>query len=72
VPVIVGDERRAVEMSEQLLRRGFLLRAIRYPAVPKGSARLRLTVSLKHSEEDLRELADTLMELSTTASGNSP
>jgi len=38
--------------------------AVRYPTVPRGSARLRLTVSLRHSEEDLEELAGFLRELS--------
>ncbi len=64
IPLVVGEEREAVRISTALLERGVLLRAVRYPTVPKGSARLRLTVSLRHKEEDLEELAELLRELS--------
>jgi len=64
IPIVVGDERKALEISRELAKRGILLRAIRYPTVPLGSARLRLTVNLTHSEEDLKELASHLAELS--------
>jgi len=64
IPIVVGEEREAVRISRALLEKGVLLRAVRYPTVPRGSARLRLTVSLRHSEEDLEELAGFLRELS--------
>ncbi len=65
IPLIVGDEGKTLELSRRLLERGMLLQAIRYPTVPKGRARLRLTVSLRYSEEDLEDLLRALEELLT-------
>lgn len=50
-PVILGDEKKALRVSDALLKEGFLVPAIRPPTVPKGKARLRLTVSAAHSNE---------------------
>jgi len=63
IPIMVGEEEKALRISEGLLRSGILLRAIRYPTVPKGKARLRLTVSLRYREEDIDLLLDRLGEL---------
>ena len=59
-PILIGDEKKAVEISEKLLERGILIPALRYPTVPKGKARLRITVSAAHSEEDLERLFEAL------------
>ena len=53
VPVLVGDERRAVEISNALEEKGFLVSAIRYPTVAKGAARLRVAVSSAHDTDML-------------------
>ena len=63
IPLMVGDEERAIRLSQELLARGILLRAIRYPAVPRGSARLRLTASLSYREEELDKFYTALEEL---------
>ncbi len=63
IPVMIGDEGKAIRLSQELLSRGILLRAIRYPAVPRGSARLRLTASLKYREEELERFYEALEEL---------
>lgn len=60
VPVVVGDERRALEISESLEREGFVVSAIRYPTVAKGAARLRFAVSSAHSEASLRAVASAM------------
>ena len=57
VPVIVGDERKAMEIAARLEREGFLVPAIRYPTVAKGAARLRVSLSAASSDEDIRALA---------------
>ncbi|HEV2208170.1 MAG TPA: 8-amino-7-oxononanoate synthase [Verrucomicrobiae bacterium] len=62
-PLVVGDERRAMEQAAALRARGFLVPAIRFPAVAHGSARLRLTLSASHTAEDVQLLAQTLLEL---------
>ncbi len=64
IPLIVGDERKALEISSKLLDKGILLRAIRYPTVPRGRARLRLTVSLRYTEGNIQKLIDSLKEIS--------
>ncbi len=56
LPLLIGEEKEAVEVSEALLEQGIFIPAIRYPSVPKGKARLRLTVSAAHTEEDLERL----------------
>ena len=59
-PVVVGDERRAVAVSEALERRGFLVPAIRYPTVARGEARLRVAISARHTKDQLSSLAECL------------
>lgn len=52
-PVMIGDEKKTVEMSNMLLERGVLASPIVYPTVPQGTARIRLMPSALHSEEDI-------------------
>ncbi len=56
LPVILGDEKKALEAFEALLRRGIFIPAVRYPTVPKGKARLRVTVSAAHTPRDIEKL----------------
>ncbi|WP_457568710.1 8-amino-7-oxononanoate synthase [Desulfurobacterium sp.] len=62
-PFIVGDAGTAVELSEKLFERGFIIPAIRPPTVPEGTSRLRITVSAGHSKEEIEKLANTISEL---------
>ncbi len=59
-PIIIGDSKRTVAISEHLLKAGFLVSAIRPPTVPKGSARLRVTFSALHQEQQVDQLLDAL------------
>jgi 8-amino-7-oxononanoate synthase len=59
-PIIIGDSRRAVDVSTALLNAGFLVSAIRPPTVPQGSARLRVTFSALHEEHQIDQLLDAL------------
>lgn len=59
-PVIIGDESRAMELSRRLLDEGFLVPAIRYPTVARGSARLRVTLSAAHEGVQIEALAVSL------------
>jgi len=63
VPVIIGDEGKAMEIMAQLKEKGYFISAIRYPTVKKGTARLRITLMSSHTREDLTKLADTLAQL---------
>jgi 8-amino-7-oxononanoate synthase len=57
VPIIVGDEGAAMQLSAKLLEDGYLIPAIRYPTVARGSARLRLTLSAAHELVEVERLA---------------
>jgi len=59
-PLLIGDSERAVKISEALLKKGFLVTAIRPPTVPMGQARLRVTFSANHSEQQVDQLLDVL------------
>jgi len=59
-PLLLGDARAALDASEALEREGFLVTAIRPPTVPQGKARLRITLSAAHSEDDVDGLLDAL------------
>ena len=62
-PLIIGDSGKALQLSEQLLEKGFLIGAVRPPTVPQGSARLRITFSALHEEQQIIQLLDTLEQL---------
>ncbi len=59
-PILVGDAKEALHMSEQLKQLGIMVTAIRPPTVPKGTARLRVTLSAAHSEQQVLQLLDAL------------
>jgi 7-keto-8-aminopelargonate synthetase-like enzyme len=63
LPLMVGDERRATEIADRLLEQGFWVPAIRYPTVKRGAARLRLSLSSAHGENEIHALADALKKL---------
>ena len=60
VPIVVGANDAAVALADGLQRRGFDVRAIRPPAVPDGTARLRVAVNAGVSEADLERFAAAL------------
>ena len=57
VPILVGDEKKALAASAALEARGFLIPAIRYPTVARGAARLRVAIMSAHTPEQLRAAA---------------
>lgn len=59
-PILLGDSQKAVELSQALFNQGFLVSAIRPPTVPKGEARLRITFSANHQEQQIDQLLDAL------------
>jgi 8-amino-7-oxononanoate synthase len=62
VPVVIGDEETALVASRFLEDEGYLVVAIRPPTVPVGTARLRLTFTAQHPDEDVARLADIVRE----------
>lgn len=63
VPLILGDEEKALAASVALEKAGFLVSAIRPPTVPKGTARLRFTFSALHEEQDVVRLIAAVSKL---------
>lgn len=60
VPILIGEDARAVAIAEQLQAQGFDIRAIRPPTVPAGTARLRLSLNANLDEDDLAAFAVAL------------
>jgi 8-amino-7-oxononanoate synthase len=60
VPVVCGDEARALDAARALLELGLLVPAIRPPTVPVGTSRLRIALSAAHSIEQVHELRAAL------------
>lgn len=61
LPRILGSNEAALAASTTLADAGFLVPAIRYPTVPRGTARLRLSVSAAHPPQAIRDLAAALV-----------
>lgn len=59
-PLVIGGNREALAVMEALRERGLWVPAIRPPTVPDGSARLRITLSAVHRDEDVDRLAEAL------------
>ena len=57
VPVILGEEEATLAASRLLAEEGYLAAAIRPPTVPAGTARLRLTFTAQHPDEQIARLA---------------
>jgi len=62
-PIVIGDSGQCVAISEALLEAGFLVGAIRPPTVLQGSARLRVTFSALHEEQQVDGLLDALAKI---------
>ena len=65
-PLVMGDDARAVEVSEALKNVGILVTAIRPPTVKKGTARLRITLTASHTESDIDYLLAKLAAILRT------
>src|SRR5438874_9516239 len=62
-PWIVGDDQAALDFAFALQSEGFLVPAIRYPTVAKGTARLRITVTASHKENQIRSLCQAIRKM---------
>ncbi len=63
LPVVIGENEAALRAAENLLKAGFLAPAVRFPSVPRGSARLRITLSAAHDEDQISALHARLQTL---------
>jgi 8-amino-7-oxononanoate synthase len=73
VPVGIGDNAGTMATAERLLERGFYAQGIRWPSVPDGTARLRITPMSAHRDGEIDALAAAVAEeLGCDAAGSSP
>jgi 7-keto-8-aminopelargonate synthetase-like enzyme len=62
IPVIIGSNEKTVAFSDLLIRRGLLIRPIRFPTVPAGTARVRLSVTLSMSKAALKKASGIILD----------
>jgi glycine C-acetyltransferase len=63
IPIIIGSEKKTIEISRRLLKEGFFIQAIRYPTVKKNKARLRVSISAEHKKKQIRNLIHSLNKI---------
>lgn len=63
IPILIGDAKKAVDVSAFLYKKGILIPAIRPPTVPARSSRLRMTVMSTHTRKDLERLLEVLSDV---------
>ena len=63
VPVVIGDNDTTMSVCEDLLARGFYAQGIRYPSVPEGTSRLRITPMATHREDEIEAFVDALVQV---------
>ncbi|TXH69029.1 MAG: 8-amino-7-oxononanoate synthase [Thiothrix sp.] len=62
-PILVGENTKALAISQQLEQQGILVTAIRPPTVPIHTARLRITLSAAHTQEQIDRLLEALQKI---------
>jgi 8-amino-7-oxononanoate synthase len=65
VPVMLGEDGRAVQAAARLQEKGFDIRAIRPPTIPEGTARLRISIHADHDADTLRRVAAAIAEVAS-------
>jgi 8-amino-7-oxononanoate synthase len=63
VPIIIGDNKKVLEIAKKVEDCGFLISAIRHPTVEKNKARLRISFSVFHKKKDIKKLAEVLKKI---------
>lgn len=63
VPIMLGDEKRTVQMAGEMNQRGIFVVGFSYPVVPKGEARIRVQLSAAHTTDQLDRAIQTFEEV---------
>lgn len=63
VPIMLYDEKTAVEAAKRMMEKGVYVVAFSYPVVPKGKARIRTQVSASHTKEDIDYIVKCFIEV---------
>ncbi len=67
LPIVLGSSRRAVEAMRQMGEAGYFVPAIRFPTVPRDTARLRVTISARHTPEQIKGCCAALRDVLASA-----
>jgi len=62
IPIVIGENEKAIAVSQRLREEGIIAAAIRPPTVPAGSARLRISITLAHHVDDLERAAHAIIK----------
>jgi glycine C-acetyltransferase len=62
-PIMLGDEKKALEMAAALFEKGIYVIGFAYPVVPLGKARIRVQVSAAHTEDDITRAVEAFAEV---------
>ena len=60
VPLVIGEEKKTIKISESLFNKGYLVSAIRPPTVPINSSRLRIAFNAAHTKHQIKKLANLI------------
>ena len=63
IPIMAGNDLRLREISKRIQARGLYTGVVTYPAVSKNKTRLRLSVSSKHTKEQMDECVRIIREV---------
>ena len=63
IPILIGKDSDAIEFSRKLYSKGFFAPCVRWPAVPKGQARIRFTLMSTHTTEQITRLVKGCEEI---------
>ncbi|HTV76565.1 MAG TPA: pyridoxal phosphate-dependent aminotransferase family protein, partial [Candidatus Baltobacteraceae bacterium] len=63
IPILAGNETKAIEAASRLYEQGLFIPAIRYPSVARNAARLRVTLTAAHNPGDISKLLAALADL---------
>ena len=58
--ILIGDNHKVLQIHQKLFDHGFLVACIRPPTVPKGTARIRISLNYSHTEEEIDRLLDLI------------
>jgi len=65
IPIVLGSESAAMAAADALGRERLLVLPIRPPTVPRGTSRLRITLSCEHSDAEIAHLLAALTRFLT-------
>lgn len=65
IPILLDTPSRAMDVAGRLEREGFFVASIRPPTVPRGTSRLRITLSATHTADDVNQLAEAIIRVAT-------